>query len=270
MQLRTDLRNVAIIAHVDHGKTTLVDAMLRQAGAFSARARDDRPGDGLHGPGAGKGHHHPGQEHRRALPPGRRLRPGHHQHHRHPRPRRLRRRGRARPDHGRRRGAAGRRERGTAAADPLRAAQGAATPGCRSSSSSTRSTAPTRASRRSSTRRTSSSSTWTPTSEQIDFPIVYACARDGIASLTQPADGTIPPDSDSPRAAVPHPPGDHPGPVLRRRARRCRRTSPTSTPRRSSAGSRCAACGRAPSARARRSPGARPTAPPSAYASPSC
>ncbi|WP_329055393.1 translational GTPase TypA [Amycolatopsis sp. NBC_01488] len=35
---RPDLRNVAIVAHVDHGKTTLVDAMLRQSGAFAERA----------------------------------------------------------------------------------------------------------------------------------------------------------------------------------------------------------------------------------------
>ncbi|MFB7496824.1 translational GTPase TypA [Streptomyces sp. NPDC056161] len=33
---RHDIRNVAIVAHVDHGKTTIVDAMLKQAGAFAA------------------------------------------------------------------------------------------------------------------------------------------------------------------------------------------------------------------------------------------
>ncbi len=34
--MRDNIRNIAIIAHVDHGKTTLVDKMLRQAGAFAA------------------------------------------------------------------------------------------------------------------------------------------------------------------------------------------------------------------------------------------
>ena len=41
IKTRDDLRNVAIIAHVDHGKTTLVDAMLLQSGAYTQHQQDD-------------------------------------------------------------------------------------------------------------------------------------------------------------------------------------------------------------------------------------
>jgi GTP-binding protein len=41
MKTRGDIRNVAIVAHVDHGKTTLVDAMLWQSGAFGAHQHVD-------------------------------------------------------------------------------------------------------------------------------------------------------------------------------------------------------------------------------------
>lgn len=45
---RDDIRNVAIIAHVDHGKTTLVDGMLHQSGAFGAhQAIDERVMDSM-------------------------------------------------------------------------------------------------------------------------------------------------------------------------------------------------------------------------------
>ncbi|MFI6210076.1 translational GTPase TypA [Streptomyces sp. NPDC051041] len=40
MSTRHDIRNVAIVAHVDHGKTTIVDGMLKQAGAFAAHQLD--------------------------------------------------------------------------------------------------------------------------------------------------------------------------------------------------------------------------------------
>ena len=49
MKTRPDIRNLAIIAHVDHGKTTLVDAMLKQSGVFregqavSTRVMDSNP-----------------------------------------------------------------------------------------------------------------------------------------------------------------------------------------------------------------------------------
>ena len=179
---RQDIRNLAIVAHVDHGKTTLVDALLRQSGVFPRQRTRGRARDGLLRARARARHHHHGQEHldrvaRRA-----------HQYRRYARPFGLRRRGRAHALDGRRHPVAGRRLRRAAAADPLRAAARRSRPGSRRCSASTRSIAPTRAPPMCSTRFTTCSSTSAPNEDQLDFPILYTNARVGIA-LTRP-DGT--------------------------------------------------------------------------------
>ena len=61
--MSTPIRNIAIIAHVDHGKTTLVDAMLRQSGIFRENEAVVDAGDGLERSGARARHHDPGEEH---------------------------------------------------------------------------------------------------------------------------------------------------------------------------------------------------------------
>ena len=47
---RENIRNIAIIAHVDHGKTTLVDAMLAQSGTFRENEASGRKSYGLKRP----------------------------------------------------------------------------------------------------------------------------------------------------------------------------------------------------------------------------
>ena len=122
MKRRDDIRNVAIIAHVDHGKTTLVDAMLRQSGQYPGIPAPGRADPRLQRPGARARHHDPGQEHRDQL------RRDQDQPDRHARPRRFRRRGRADAPDGRRGAGAGRRLRRADAADQVRAPQGVRVP----------------------------------------------------------------------------------------------------------------------------------------------
>ncbi len=62
MSCNPNIRNIAIIAHVDHGKTTLVDFMLRQSGTFRAGAEtQERLMDTMDLEARAR-HHHRGQE----------------------------------------------------------------------------------------------------------------------------------------------------------------------------------------------------------------
>ncbi|MFC4493529.1 translational GTPase TypA [Streptomyces ovatisporus] len=198
MPTRHDIRNVAIVAHVDHGKTTLVDAMLKQAGTFAAHqleSVDDRMMDSndlerekgitilakntavkYHPKGSGD-----------SVVINIIDTPGH-------------------ADFG------GEVERGLSMVDAvvllvdasegplpqtrfvLRKALEARLPVILCINKTDRSDARIAA---------VVDDTYDlfldldADEEQIEFPIVYACARDGIASLTQPEDGTVPADSDS-------------------------------------------------------------------------
>ena len=208
----TPLRNVALVAHVDHGKTTLVDAMLRATGVFARPPGTWSTGSWTPTTRSASGASRSWPRRRRSSGGDVRDQPR-----RHPGPRRLRRRGRAGAGHGRRRAAARRRRRGPAAADPLRAVEGAGRPTCRRSSCSTRSTATTPGPTRCSTRSTSCSSTSTPTLDHLDFPVVSAVAREGRRwpASAMPAD-----DADLDGAArrhrsstIPAPAGDPDAPL---------------------------------------------------------
>ena len=114
-----NLRNVAIIAHVDHGKTTLVDRLLQQSGVYREnqrvveRAMDSNDLERERGITILAKAASVGVE-------------GHaHQYRRYAGPRRFRRRGRAHPQHGRRRAGAGGCRRRPAAADQVRGVEGA-------------------------------------------------------------------------------------------------------------------------------------------------
>lgn len=196
MPTRHDIRNVAIVAHVDHGKTTLVDAMLKQAGAFAAHQQvDDRVMDSndlerekgitiLAKNTAVKYHPADGSD-----PVTINIidTPGH-------------------ADFG------GEVERGLSMVDAVvllvDASEGPLPQTRFVLRKALQAKLPVilcinKTDRPDSRIDDVVNETYDlfldldATEEQIEFPIVYACARDGIASLTKPEDGTVPADSDS-------------------------------------------------------------------------
>ncbi len=143
-----------------------------------------RPGHGLGRSRAREGDHDPGQAddgRSRRRPP---------QHRRHARPRRLRRRGRALAADGRFGPAPGRRRRGPAAADPLRAPEGDGPPAAGRAWRSTRSTAATPARPRCSTRSTSCSWTSARTSTRSSSRSCTRTPRLGTATRDPAVPGT--------------------------------------------------------------------------------
>ncbi len=198
MATRHDIRNVAIVAHVDHGKTTLVDAMLKQAGAFAAHAAeslDDRMMDSndlerekgitiLAKNTAVKYHPKDGGD---VITINIIDTPGH-------------------ADFG------GEVERGLSMVDAVVLLVDASEGPLPQTRFVLRKALQQRlpvilcinkTDRPDSRIDEVVNETYDlfldldADEEQIEFPIVYACARDGVASLTKPADGTVPADSDS-------------------------------------------------------------------------
>lgn len=270
MATRHDIRNVAIVAHVDHGKTTLVDAMLKQAGAFAAHAAeslDDRMMDSndlerekgitiLAKNTAVKYHPKDGGD---VITINIIDTPGH-------------------ADFG------GEVERGLSMVDAVVLLVDASEGPLPQTRFVLRKALHQRlpvilcinkTDRPDSRIDEVVNETYDlfldldADEEQIEFPIVYACARDGVASLTKPENGTVPQDSDSLEPFFSTILAHVPAPSTTRRPR-SRRTSPTWTPTTSSAVSRCSASSRASCARARPSRGSSATARCPTCASPSC